>query len=148
MIFWSWPMLVDFHHAYLNLIWLHDFIWLPSSHPNAMKFYMYTMLDVRIECDLFHNFWKCLSWLLNEVFAVDFCMLPLLCFAFFCIWNDFDAWYKFESNCVYFPTWLNLTLIEHCLLPWPFSFIFDPRLVLVVFWAYNWAVVSGWAPML
>ena len=31
---------------------------------------------------------------------------------------------------------LDMNWVDFCLLPWPFSFIFDPRLVLVVFWAY------------
>ena len=98
--------------CYLNLVWLHDFNWLPSSHPNAMKFYMYTMLDVRIECDLFYDFWKCLGWLLMQVILLTFVCFPLLYFDFKCSWNDHNTWFECGPDCDSFLNvwpWLWLT---------------------------------------
>ena len=113
-VFWSWPMLVDFHLAYLNLVWLHDFTWLPSSHPNAMKFDMLAMIDVRIECDLFDNFWKSLSWLLMQVILLTFLCFHLPYFDFKCSWNDNNAWFECGPNCdclLSVWTWLWLTFL-------------------------------------
>ena len=136
MIFWSWPMFVDLHCACLNLVWLHDFNWLPSSHPNAMKFDMLAMLDVRIECDLFDDFWECLGWLLMQVILLTSLSFHLPYFDFKCSWNDNNAWFECGPNCVCFLIgWLWLW-VDFSLLALTFSFMFDPRLVLVVLWTY------------
>ena len=86
------------HWACSNLLWLYDFHWLPSTCPNVMKFYMPTMLGVRIGHNLFGDFWKCLSWLLMQVILLTSLSYPLPCFDFFCLWIDDDAWYEYEPN--------------------------------------------------
>jgi hypothetical protein len=81
-----------------NLLWLHDFHWLPSTCPNAMKFDMLTMLDVRIECELSDDFWKYLGWLLMQVILLTSLSLHLPYFDFKCSWNDDSDWYACEPN--------------------------------------------------
>ena len=113
------------HWAYSNLLWLHDFHWLPSTCPIVMKFYMLTMLGVRIDHDLFGDFWKCLSWLLMQVFLLTSMSSHLPCFASFCLWNDVDAWYELETNwdCflnVWIWSWLDMACcFDFLIYPWP-----------------------------
>ena len=80
-----------------------------------------------------NKIWDCLSWLLNEVFAVDFCMLLLPCFASLCAY-EMTMMHDITMNPIENASWMfRLGLGWLFLAALTFSFIFDPRLVLVVF---------------